>query len=48
MLSIGALQTEGEKFWLKDHLAGFLPANVADKAAAPEQAVIPPDEFFNN
>ena len=49
MLAIGALQTEGGKFWLKDHLAGFLPANVADKTTAvPEQAVIPPDEFFNN
>ena len=49
MLDIGALQTDGEKFWLKDHLAGFLPANaVAEKAPAPDQSVIPPDEFFNN
>lgn len=49
MLAIGALQTDGEKFWLKDHLAGFLPAStVAEKALAPAQAVIPPDEFFNN
>ncbi len=49
MLAIGALQTDDCKFWLKDHLTSFLPANsVADKAPAPDQAVIPPDEFFNN
>jgi outer membrane protein TolC len=49
MLDIGALQTDGDKFWLKDQLAGFLPSNVADKQpASPAQAVIPPDEFFNN
>lgn len=50
MLGIGALRTEDGKFWLKDHLTGFLPASTtAGRAAAPpEQSVIPPDEFFNN
>jgi outer membrane protein TolC len=49
MLDIGALRTGGEKFWLKDHLSGYLPANVAaEKSTPPDQTVIPPDEFFNN
>jgi len=50
MLNIGALQTESDKFWLKDHLAGFLPGTQAAEArpAAVDQPVPPPEQFFNN
>jgi len=48
MLDIGALRTAEDKFWLKDHLEGFLPgpAPVPTAAAAAEQPVIPPDQLF--
>ena len=54
MLVIGALDTEKPKFWLADHLAGFLPggtpASTPSAAAAPgvEQPVVPPEESFKN
>jgi outer membrane protein TolC len=50
MLDIGALQTESDQFWLKDHLAGFLPEAKAAEAqpATVDQAVLPPDQYFNN
>ncbi len=48
MLDIGALQTDKPRFWLLDHLAGFLP-EPDRKGPAPDETeppVIPPDEFF--
>ena len=54
MLVIGALDTEKPKFWLADHLAGFLPggteASTQSAAAGPaaEQPVVPPEESFKN
>jgi outer membrane protein TolC len=49
MLDIGALRTEQPRFWLKDHLAVVLPGR-PPAAATPttEQAVVPPDQLFNN
>jgi hypothetical protein len=49
MLDIGALRTEQPRFWLKDHLAAILPGR-PPAAATPttEQAVVPPDQLFNN
>jgi len=46
MLDIGALRTTQDKFWLKDHLAGFLPGPAHVPPAIPEQPVIPPDQLF--
>jgi outer membrane protein TolC len=50
MLDIGALDTDLPKFWLKDHLAAFLPSGtpVATQPASAEQAVLPPDQYFKN
>jgi len=50
MLDIGALDTDLPKFWLKDHLAAFLPSGtpVATQPASAEQAVVPPDQYFKN
>ena len=49
MLDIGALNTSQPQFWLKDHLAGFLPGAVAAVAQPEaEKPVVPPDELFNN
>ena len=50
MLDIGALDTDLPKFWLKDHLAAFLPGGtpVATQPASAEQAVLPPDQYFKN
>jgi outer membrane protein TolC len=50
MLEIGALNTDLEKFWLKDHLAGFLGRNsvIASQPTSEDRPVIPPDQFFNN
>ena len=51
MLDIGALDSTQPKFWLKNQLAGFLPA---DAPVPPPQGVYdgatvpPPDYFFNN
>ena len=49
MLDIGALNTSRPQFWLKDHLAGFLPGTTP-LAVGPEtdKPVIPPDLLFNN
>lgn len=47
MLDIGALSTDGHQFWLRDHLAGFLPPGSAGRLAAGNTSeVIPPDQFF--
>jgi outer membrane protein TolC len=51
MLDIGALDTEVPKFWLKDHLAAFLPGNAPASGHPPssesrDQAVLPPDQYF--
>jgi outer membrane protein TolC len=50
MLDIGALSTGAERFWLKDHLAGFLPggARIAAQPRQPDEAVLPPDDYFSN
>ena len=50
MLDIGALKTEPPKFWLKDHLAGFLPGGspMPDQSKPAEQAVHPPEDYFKN
>ena len=50
MLDIGALDTEPSKFWLKDHLAGFLPSGtpVAAQPESAEKAVLPPEQYFKN
>ncbi len=50
MLDIGALDTDLPRFWLKDHLAAFLPSGtpVATQPASAEQAVLPPDQYFKN
>ena len=49
MLDIGALDTELQKFWLKDHLAGFFPSGVvAAKAPPTDEPILPPEKFFNN
>jgi outer membrane protein TolC len=48
MLAIGALDTERPKFWLKDHLTGFLPgtASVQAQATPAGEGVLPPEEYF--
>jgi hypothetical protein len=50
MLDIGALDTDQPKFWLKDHLAAYLPgqqpAPVRSKAG--EQPVLPPEQYFGD
>lgn len=49
MLDIGALQTELPQFWLKDHLRDALPGYTPPPTTATtEQAVMPPDQVFNN
>jgi outer membrane protein TolC len=50
MLDIGAMDTSVPKFWLKDHLQAFLPGGtrLATKPQPDDQAVLPPDQFFNN
>lgn len=49
MLDIGALRTEMPQFWLRDHLANVLPDHTpAASTPAIEQAVVPPDQLFNN
>jgi outer membrane protein TolC len=50
MYDIGALSTDQSKFWLKDHLAAFLPEGARPAPEAPQtsdQAVLPPDQYFN-
>jgi outer membrane protein TolC len=53
MLVIGALDTEKPKFWLADHLAGFLPGGTpgsTQSVAGPgaEQLLMTPEESFKN
>jgi outer membrane protein TolC len=50
MLDIGALDTATPKFWLKDHLAAFLPGvtPAPTRPNAGEQAVFPPEQYFKN
>ncbi|MEW6159941.1 MAG: TolC family protein [Verrucomicrobiota bacterium] len=49
MLDLGALQTETPKFWLKDHLENFFPSGPPQAVPVPaDQAVISPDDYFNN
>jgi outer membrane protein TolC len=50
MLDIGALDTTKPKFWLADHLAGFVLQETAGPAgpASTEQGVLPPEEYFKN
>jgi hypothetical protein len=52
MLDIGALDTEVPKFWLKDHLAAFLPGKAPPSGRPPssesrDEAVLPPDQYFS-
>ena len=52
MLDIGALDTDVPKFWLKDHLAAFLPGKTPASGHPPsseskDQAVLPPDQYFS-
>jgi hypothetical protein len=48
MLAIGALDTEQPKFWLKDHLAAFLPgtASVQAQSTPVGEQILPPEEYF--
>lgn len=50
MLDIGALDTDKGKFWLQDHLSGFLagPAPAAEPGDISTKPVVPPEEFFKN
>ena len=50
MLDIGALDTNQPKFWLADHLAGFVLQETAGPArpASADQGVLPPEEYFKN
>ncbi len=50
LLDIGALKTEDPKFWLKEGLQTFLPPGRMVRAPAPqgEQAVLPPEQYFDN
>jgi outer membrane protein TolC len=51
MLDIGALDTQPPKFWLKDHLATYFPETrppLVGQPAPGDQAVLPPDQYFNN
>jgi hypothetical protein len=52
MLDIGALDTDVPKFWLKDHLAAFVPGKAPASGRPPsseskDQAVLPPDQYFS-
>ncbi len=48
VLDIGALDAELPQFWLKDHLATFLPggAPAPTQSQSGEQVVLPPDDYF--
>jgi outer membrane protein TolC len=50
MLDVGALNTDLPQFWLKDHLAAFLPEGTPapTQVGSGEQAVLPPEEYFKN
>lgn len=49
MLDLGALDTSEPKFWLKDHLADFVPESAPSHGLPSdvERPVIPPEQFFN-
>jgi hypothetical protein len=49
MLDIGALDTETQNFWLKDHLAAVNAGkpSTGAQANAPEEAVTPPATLFD-
>ncbi|WCJ59324.1 TolC family protein [Fontisphaera persica] len=48
MLDIGALDTSKEKFWIQDHLVGFLPkVPEAGPVETEDKPVLPPDDYFN-
>ncbi len=48
MLDLGVLNTEPEKFWLKDHVPTELVPKLARPALdLPREQLIPPDVFFN-
>jgi len=47
MLDIGALNKELPQFWLKDHLAGFIPG-ARPAATEFDDKVLTPEEYFNN
>jgi hypothetical protein len=48
MLDIGALDTEVPKFWLKDHLASYLPqaTPAPSQPKNKEEDVLPPEHYF--
>jgi outer membrane protein TolC len=50
LLDIGALDTQVPQFWLKNPLAGYLTATVplAPPSSPTEQAVLPPEQYFDN
>lgn len=50
MLAIGVLQSEQDKFWLKDHMAGVLPppGPAAVQAEEADEPVLPPHASFVN
>lgn len=50
MLDVGALQTGGERFWLKDHLTEALRQEQQAQAVeiGADQPIVPPEQFFNN
>jgi hypothetical protein len=49
MLDIGALETESPRFWLRDHLAGFMARDTAsDVSDLGNQPVLSPEQIFNN
>lgn len=48
MLDIGVLNTEPDKFWLKDHLpASLLPAQPREPLNLQREQIVPPEIFFN-
>lgn len=47
MLDIGALDTSRERFWLQDHLVGFLPqVPTAGPVETEDKPVLPPEDYF--
>jgi hypothetical protein len=51
MLDIGALDAEVPKFWLKDHLAAYIPGSAPvsgnlSPANVGDQPVLPPEQYF--
>lgn len=48
MLDIGALKTHQDKFWLQEHLTGYLPTVPPSVPDPGDKPVLPPDEYFKN